>query len=203
MAMTTALSKLPSGMISAWSDIVGFINLRVNPTASWSGGVFSTVSNLFQSEPKDANTDLQDKFGDEQVGKEIEKLQTKYMFAESMSGANDEARLCLKSDGDGFVGACENYERFVEVLCAQERKRNGRESAGPKLEVSMHFAESDNMSGKGGKEYFEKCWSQAGVEEVIEVRSTQYPGTNHETVLVDFKKGALRHVFETVASGRK
>lgn len=198
MAMTTALSKLPSGVISGWSDIVQFINLRVAPTASWSGGLFSTIANVFQAEPKAADSDLEDNYGSEEVGKEIEKLQTKYMFAESMAGGNDEARLCLKSNGEGMIGACENYERYVLELRDQEKKRSELEGWS-KLKVSLHYAESDNMIGKGGKAYFEKCWNQAGVEEVIDVHSAEHAGTDHETVLVDFKKGALRGVFEAVA----
>lgn len=202
MAMTNALSKLPTGMISSWSDIVKFINLRVAPTASWSGGLFSTVANLFSAESKPADSDMQDKYGDQEIGEEIEKLQTKYMFAESMAGGNDEARLCLKSNGEGLVGVCENYERYVEVLRDQEKNRMGQDGE-PKLKVSLHFAESDALIGKGGKEYFEKCWKQEGVGEVIEVRSTEHAGTNHESVLVDFKMGALKSVFEAVATAHQ
>lgn len=201
MAMTAALSKLPTVMLSSWSSIVGFINQRVAPTASWSGGIFSDVSNLFQAESQATSTDMLDKYGDEETGKEIEKLQSKYMFAESMTGGNDEARLCLKSNGEGLMGVCENYERYVTVLSEQEEKRRGRRGhAATLLKVSIHFAGSDIMIGKGGKDYFEKCWTQAGVEEAIDVSSTEYAGTNHDSVLVDFKRGALRGIFETVAS---
>ncbi|CZT18468.1 uncharacterized protein RCC_04313 [Ramularia collo-cygni] len=200
MAMTTVLSKPPTGMLSSWSNIVGFINQRVAPTASWSGGVLSDVSKLFQAESQATSSrDMQDKYGDEEVGTEIEKLQSKYMFAESMAGGNDEARLCLKSNGDGLMGVCENYQQYVKELSEQERERRGQSATEAKLQVSIHFAGSDIMIGKGGKDYFENCWALAS-EDVIEVSSTEYPGTNHDSVLIDFEKGALRGIFEAVAS---
>lgn len=202
MALTTALSKLPTGMLSSWSDIVQFINLRINPTASWSGGVFSTFSNLFKAEPQATDTDMQEKYGDEEIGKEIERLQVKYMFGESMTGANDEARLCLKSSGPGLVGVCENYERYVEVFFAQEKKRKEAGETEAKLQVSLHFAESDVLIGKSGQEYFQMCWKQAGVEQVIEVRSAEHAGTNHDSVLADLKKGPIRSIFEAIASAQ-
>ncbi|CZT20438.1 uncharacterized protein RCC_06298 [Ramularia collo-cygni] len=202
VALTTALSKLPSGFISPWSDIATFINTKIVPAASLSGGIFSTIANVFQTGSPTINTDMQDKYGDEETGKQIEKLQTKYMFAESMAGGTEEARLCLKSDGEGLMGACENYERYVEVLRDQEKKE-GRNDGGPKLKVSLHFAESDALIGKGGKEYFEKCWKQDGVGEVIETDSTEYPGTNHDSVLIDFNKGALKRIFEAIASAHQ
>ena len=64
--------------------------------------------------------------------------------------------------------------------------------------MRLNFAASDIMIGERGKEYFEACWRQEGIAEVIDVESKRWPETNHETVLLDFKKGAMISVFKDV-----
>lgn len=166
-----------------------FVNQRINPAALWSAGLFSTCPL--------PDTDIREQYGDAEIGKEIEKLQSMYMFEESIDGGNDEARLCLKSNGDGMMGACEDLEQYVEVLFQKEKKHKAA-----KLRVSLHFAALDVMIGQGGRSYFERCWSQDVVEEAIEVCSTEHNGTSHDSVLTDLKDGAMKGVFEAIANAQ-
>lgn len=78
------------------------------------------------------------------------------MAEESTAGANDEARLCLKKGGDNTWGECEDFDIYVKKLLTREKLREGE----PKLNVRIIFAREDNMIGKAGQEYMEKCWAQ-------------------------------------------
>ena len=106
MALTTALAKLPNAAFDGWSSLAGFVNNSLGAASSWSGGVLTSAANLFQAQSgnsgSDDETSAQAKYGvDAATVKEIERLQGKYAWAESMKGANDEARLCLRG-GNGL-----------------------------------------------------------------------------------------------------
>lgn len=162
----------------------------------------SSMAEMFQAQPGAADTgdseDSQEKYGvDKKTAEEIERLNAKYAFTEGMSGGNDEARLCMKKLS--WLD-CEDYAEWIKVLSQRESERLRDQSTESKLKFRMHFAESDIMIGKGGQKYFEQCWKQEGVSEVVDVESKEWPGSNHETVLLDFNKGAVRSVFEEIRS---
>ncbi|GAB7358380.1 hypothetical protein MBLNU230_g2450t1 [Neophaeotheca triangularis] len=200
-------SKLPNNLISHWSSVFKFINLRIAPAFNWSGDVFSSASELLNPEPADSSDTTTDaeRYGvSEPVARELLSYRTKVWMAEDSSAANDEVLLCLKK-GEGPVwGVCEDYGRFVVDFCEKEAGRRGtgvgRESDGGddggRLRLRTFYAESDVMIGSEGQKYFDECWRQACVEGVVDFAAKELPKTDHESVLVDFKKGALREVFE-------
>ncbi|KAF2207479.1 hypothetical protein CERZMDRAFT_102376 [Cercospora zeae-maydis SCOH1-5] len=207
VTMLSLASKLPDAAFSGWSGLVGFINQSLVPASSWSGGIISSSASLFQSSPKSRNSDevtSEDNTAQLQWGTDaatvatIESLQVKYCWAEGMSGANDEARLCL-AEGKGLWGICEDYSEYVRKLCAEERHRLEASNASRMLELHIVFAESDIMIGTGGKAYLEAVWSQDCVAGCIDVKMTQAVGTNHETVL-NFKHGQMQKVFKDIGS---
>ncbi len=201
VALLTAASKLPDSWIGHWNSMAKFIQLRVAPTLSWSGGLVSVVSGVFkQTEaPPPGN-----RYGtSDEVGKEIEKLTMKYLFEEDTTAANEDMLLCSKKDASASWGICDDYTECVKSICDQERSRRDADSTAAKLQVQLFFAESDMMIGKGGQEYLNKCWSQDFVSDVVEVSSQELEGTDHDTALLDIEKGALRTIFEAVASGRQ
>lgn len=73
--------------------------------------------------------------------------------------------------------------------------RDGRN----RLKIEAWFAGSDVMIGKGGREFFERCWEGEGVRGVVDFSSEVCPEADHDSVLVDFKKGALERVFRRAA----
>ncbi|CAK3884595.1 Hypothetical predicted protein [Lecanosticta acicola] len=203
VGLMNAASKLPAGAFSYWSNLNEFISQRVMPASLWSGGLFSSMAGRFQAQPGEADTgdseDAQEKYGvDKKTTGEIEALSGRYAFAEDMSGGNDEARLCVKKLGAGAWADCEDYMDFVGALSRREKERMGEDGAASRLKVRMHFAESDVLIGKGGQRYFEECWKQDGVAESIDVVSKEWPGSNHDSVLVDSKVGAVRSVLEEI-----
>jgi hypothetical protein len=199
----SVVNKLPSGAFSAWSDISVFINKNVAPAASWSGGVFSSISGLFSGSNPEADTEeeteAQQKYGiDKVTTKELENFHFQYISAESLKGANDEALLCSKNRGSISWGACEDYMACMKTICELQRKRLASNPAAKKLKVRLHFAEDDVMIGKGGQKYFNECWQQTGFDESIDVKTKEWPKTSHDSVLLEFGKGALPSVFQDI-----
>ncbi|PIB01512.1 hypothetical protein CB0940_00985 [Cercospora beticola] len=198
VTMLSLASKLPNAAFSGWSGLVGFINRTLVPAGSWSGGIISSSASLFQSSPSEAEVTSEEtaqaRWGtDAATVAAIDGLQAKYCWAECMSGANDEARLCL-GGGKGLWGVCEDYSEYVRKFCAAERQRSDADRL---LELHVVFATSDIMIGTGGKAYFEEVWGQDCVAGCVDVKMVQAPGTNHETVL-NFEKGLMHKIFKDI-----
>ncbi len=153
-----------------------------------------------QAKEGEAEKKCQEEYGiSMDVLTEVEKLASKYIFKENSKGANDEARLCLKStEGCGW-DACEDYPDFVKKLNAVwEKKVDGNGGKG-KLKVKILFAEEDVMIGKKGKEYFEDCWTQEKCGRGIEVECVETKGTDHDSV-TDPTKGFIGPTFSAAKS---
>ena len=202
MTLWYLAGKIPNGLFDSWNKVTKFVNRRIAPSMSWSGGVISSTAELFNPGPaKEASgsTPLAELYGtSDEMAKLIEKLQTEYHAAEDSTAGNEDARLCLKKDGEGSWGICENYQQYVQSLVTQEKERNQTNPFASKLKVSVYYAESDMMIGKGGQKYFDECWRQVEVAESIEYESTELPGTNHDSTVQDLEKGALRGLFDAV-----
>ena len=201
-------SKIPNDMLDSWNNVNRFLAQNVAPAVSWSGGIVSSAAALFQAEPgstDSGSTTLAEKYGtSEEVAEQIDKLSGKYYFEEDTTAANEELKLCLKKSGAGsFWGACEDYGVFVKNLREKEQERRQSGPTQPKLKVQVFFAESDMLIGKGGQMYLEQCWSRHGVSDCVTFESKVLPGTNHETVIMDLKKGALKPLFEEIKTSSR
>ncbi|KAE9373215.1 alpha/beta-hydrolase [Stipitochalara longipes BDJ] len=186
LSLVTA-SHLPNPLLDYWDNTVSFIVNRVSPTVGVSSGVLSSFTGLFKSAEMDKDKrDEEEKKCREAYGitgdvkKELEKVTMKYVFEENMKGANDEARLCLKStEGCGWL-ACEDYPEFVK--CTREKWENLVDSGRGKLKVRIVLPEEDAMVGEKGKEYFKECWSQEKCGKGVEVECVEIKGTDHDSV---------------------
>lgn len=194
-------SKVPNGILDSWNGVMKFINRRIAPSIMWSGGVISTVSSLFKSKDEDSDsTSLADRYGrSEEYGKEVDELMGSYYFQEDTTAGNEDAKLCLKKEGTGCWGVCEDYEEYVRSLVQKESERRPDE---PKLDIRVYYAESDMLIGKMGQEYFERCWQQVDLAGSISYRSKELPGTNHDSTVLDFNKGAAKEIFDEIAASR-
>ena len=182
------------------------------PSAAWSGGLLSSAASVFSSS---ASTDLPaaevststtqaERYGvDEETAKEIDSLLLKYRFAEDIQGANEEAKLCLRKCEDGAWGEAWDYAACIRSIAQNERALQEQNPGRANLRVEGLFSGSDIMIGKGGREYFEKCWQHDDVKNSVEFMTKTYPKANHDSLLIDYKKGALRDVFEKVAMATK
>lgn len=128
---------------------------------------------------------------DLETAKHLEKLTSEYIWAEETKGINDEALTCLHKTGPGTWGACEDYGAFVRDL-AKERTPDC------KLTVSAFFAESDELVGTGGQKYVEECFNQPGIADSIDFRSCVKPGTDHNTIMINHRRGPLLEAFRHI-----
>lgn len=200
----TLSSKLPKSMICQLSNLTKFLNLRVNPAVGWSSGLSSSVGELFNPSNGEASStaDAERYRVSEQVAKELLAYRTKVWLAEDSTAANDEVLLCLKKSEKPTWGVCEDYRDFVPLFCEQEARlrqsTGGGDGQNKKLKLCVFYASSDLMIGPGGQEYFNGCWGQGCVGDVVEFEAKELEGTDHDSVLLDFGKGALREIFERV-----
>ncbi|KAF2160171.1 hypothetical protein M409DRAFT_29466 [Zasmidium cellare ATCC 36951] len=207
VALMSLVNKLPPSIFSAWSDISMFVNKNIAPATSWSGGVVSSIGSLFSGNKSDVDdndeTEAQAKYGvDKETAKDLEDIHFKYIMAESLKGANDEALLCSKARGTISWGACDDYMACIKTIAELQQQRLSKDPDAKKFRVRLHFAEDDIMIGKGGQKFFNECWQQSGIEEMVDVKSKEWPGSSHETVLVEFGKGALPSIFNDIKTGR-
>ncbi|KAK9236843.1 hypothetical protein V1525DRAFT_389108 [Lipomyces kononenkoae] len=64
---------------------------------------------------------------DEDTAKLIEKLSSKYQFAESTTGANDEVKLCLRKCDDADWGEAADYSNCIRKIAVKEAALGSRE----------------------------------------------------------------------------
>jgi hypothetical protein len=196
----TLASKIPSPVIDYLSGLQGFVMSKVAPTLSFSGGLISSSAALLGSKP-DPNAETQvgsdedaaSKYGvDVETAKLIGSHAVKSLLAEDTTAGNEEAKLCLMKGGKADWGVLADYEACVRSIADYEG-----DGVAAKLRVEAAFAASDLLIGKGGQEYFEK---QEGVAGKVDFQSRTCEGTDHDSVLVDFRRGALNNVFRTIAA---
>lgn len=199
--LMSVVTALPASMISSTYGLVRLVNLHVEPASTWSGGLLtSAASSLWPSSEPTEESESDDYGADDAMAKKVQQLRKEYCFAEEPKGVSEEALLCAKKAGPDSWGVCENYADFVQSVTANEERRITKEPGAVQLKVRLCFAETDIMIGDGGRDYFVQVWSQAGVSDVIDVRNTSYPGTNHDSVLADFKKGALPDILKEIGN---
>ena len=206
----TLASKLPINALDSWAGINTFVNNKIMPSVSWSGGLISPLSNIFSSSAgtevpgaeTSNSTTLVEQYGfDNDTAKLIQKLATKWQFAESNEGGNEEAKLCLQKCDDAAWAEAADYSGCIRKIADNEAslRASEREPGAAKLRVDAFFAGSDIMIAKRGQTYFEQCWQSDEVSGKVDFTTSTYPEANHDSVLIDYKKGALKDVFERIA----
>ena len=180
---------------------------KVAPTLSFSGGLISSSAALLGSTPDPeaavktgSDEDAAEKYGvDIATARLIRSNAVKFSLAEDTTAGNEEAKLCLLKGGKESWGALADYEACVRSIADDGDASSGHTEA-VRLKVDAAFATSDLMIGKGGQEYFEKCWRQEGMAGKLDFESRTFEGTDHDSVLTDFQHGALKDVFSKIAA---
>ena len=185
---------------------MGFIINTAQPAFAVSGGSITAVTSAFkkpivatEEEVEEEERRCFDGYGvDLAVKEEIDKLVFKYAFAENSTGANDEARLCLKSIAGTHWDMCENYEEYISKLAKVWDKRV-QDGAKP-LKVNVVLPEEDAMVGEKGMRYFEACWAQEKCGTGIEVRIEKTKETDHDST-ANAQEGYLGRMFQALKEG--
>lgn len=201
----TLASKLPAPVIDYLSPLQGFIQSKVAPTLSFSSGLFTSSAAMLGSQPSQdsqpaagSDKDAAEKYGvNVETAKLIRSLTLRFYLAEETLAGNEEAKLCLMKGGKANWGALADYEACVQSIADAEG--DSIAAGAVKLKMDAAFASSDVIIGKGGQEYFEKCWRRESVAANVDFGSRTFDGTNHDTVLIDFRNGGLKMIFEKIA----
>jgi hypothetical protein len=200
--LTIIAARLPTRILNSATDVMTFVNNKVAPSILLLAGIVSTTSTLLtpaSTDPKESSDiALLERYGfDESTAKLIAGISSKCQSLENITGANEEIKLCLRKCEDGDWGEAADYSTCIKKLLANE-KRLGTEDVGSKLTVNAFFAESDIMIGKKGQRYFVDCWEHDGVRGNFAFEYEIFKDTNHDSVLVDWRKGGLKKVFEQI-----
>lgn len=205
--LPTIAAKLPTNLLDSWAGLNTFINNKILPSASWSGGIISSSAALYSSstsrdipgaETSTSTTPFEQYGFGEDTAKLIKKLSSKYQFAESNTGANEELKLCLRKCDDADWGEAANYSSCIRKIAVNEAALDSHDPNAAKLNVEAFFGGSDIMIAKCGQKSFEQCWQRDGVSGKVNFATSTFPEANHDSVLVDQKKGALKIVFERI-----
>ena len=211
--LSTIAAKLPTNMLDSFAGLVTFINSKIIPSASWSGGIISSAAARLSSSA--TSTDISgaetstsitpfERYGfDENTAKLIEKLSMKYLLAEGIAGANEEAKLCLRKCDDADWGEAADYSDCISKIAVNETAVGSRERNATKLNVDAFFGGSDIMIAKRGQMYFEQCWQNDRVKKKIDFTTSTFSEADHDSILLDQKKGALKIVFEKIVRRSK
>lgn len=201
--LTTIAARLPSGMIESFDGLHRFVQSTILPTIGWSGGISSSIGDMFQTPPAEngiTTSEAGEKYGvDKETAQTLTKLMRQYMLAENTSATNEEILMCLQKAGPATWGVAEDYEKCMRDLAIKESDYQQASPQGnqpAKLHVKAYFAPSDVMIGNKGREFFEKCWRQEGISDMVNFESAIVPDTNHDSIIADYKKTAIRLVFE-------
>jgi hypothetical protein len=206
--LTTLAAKLPTSLLNCWAGFNTFIINNISPSASWSGGIISSsaalLSSLGSTDVPGAQTSTSttpfEQYGfDEETARLIDKLSLKYRFAESNTGGNEEAKLCLQKCNAADWGDAVDYTNCIRKIADNEAALGSCEPNVAKVSVEAFFGGSDIMIAKRGQKYFEQCWQSDEVKGKINFATLTLADANHDSVLIDQKKGALRIVFERIA----
>lgn len=173
--------------------MISFVNKRVAPVLGFSSGLVARWL------PSDDQPVLEDGAGGRSVeeGEQTFKLTEeerrledlrwqlllKYVMAEELAGASDDALLLLKRTGDSNPwGTWGDFDTGVPLLARLEGDL--ARGAGDKLlKVDVFYAETDKMTGTTGCKWFEDCWSEERTGGKIEYTGKTWPGTDHDSIL--------------------
>ncbi|EXJ79584.1 hypothetical protein A1O3_07863 [Capronia epimyces CBS 606.96] len=206
--LATLAAKLPTPLLDSWAGLNTFINTKILPSASWSGGIISSSAALLSSsagtdvpgaEGSTSTTPFEQYGFDDDTANLIKKLSSKYQFAESNTGANEEIKLCLRRCNDADWGEAADYLGCIRKIAVNEAARGQGEPNAARLNVEAFFAGSDIMIAKRGQKYFEQCWQSDEVKEKVNFTTSTFPAADHDSLLIDQKKGALKVVFKRIA----
>lgn len=139
------------------------------------------------------------------------------VFSESIRGSNDEALLLLRKEVAGSWGPLDNYETYPGALEAKiqyyfhqqaEGVAEERSSAPDRFVLKTFWAETDELIGKKGEKFFDKCFqrfaqdrqSSDGNDQLnnwLSYESEVVPDTDHNTLFLP-QYGALSRMLEEI-----
>lgn len=184
---------------------MNFVMNSASPAFAFSGGAITAVSETMKPKRKTREKKVEEKrkcmegYGLEvEVKQEVDRRIMKWAFMEQSVGANDEARLCLKSVAGTDWLACEDLPDYVKDVAAvwETRVKEGRKG----LKINLVFPEDDILVGPKGIRYFEDCWLRKKCGPGVEVGVEHMKGADHDST-ASSSEGYIGRMFREIAGG--
>ena len=197
----SAVALLPELAIGTWHHWAKLVNQYIAPVLTASGVSLTKAAgpSVYGNSATKTIEDSTLEDGTEATWRKAsEAVITSYVFAENVSGASDEALLCLRK-GSTTWGEWRDTDEAISRIAENERARQAipRIESGERLKIQIFFAEKDEMIGKKGQKWLESCFTQAGVADCIELEREVVPGTDHNDVLA-LQSGAMEKMIQTL-----
>ena len=115
------------------------------------------------------------------------------------SGISVDSTLCIQRDGKDW-GVYSSLPAAITALRdTYAPSGNSGVDNSSTLVFKAYFAESDVMIGRGGREYFEKCWREGNVDGDGQVRfeAKVVEGADHDSIVLP-EKGVIGEVFREI-----
>jgi pimeloyl-ACP methyl ester carboxylesterase len=195
---------LPPSWIGKWHHIAKFINNNVAPVLVASGLPITKSSRAPVNSMSKSEVTAMDVVRIEHEEtlwkKASESVITNFIFAEEVEGASQEALLCLQKCQVKW-GDWNTVDEAVSRIATNEKSRLEDEEGGErrKLKIQIFFAEDDELIGKAGQAYLEKCFATVHSKQYIDFHSEVVPGTDHSEVLTA-SRGAIKKVLQEIGN---
>lgn len=126
----------------------------------------------------------------------VQRLTTTCLFAENVSGASQEALLCMGKGQTRWAGLKPTIE---QILISEEarQKIDNRPSSSSRLKIALVFAEKDEMIGTKGANYLISCLN-CHAEGCLDIDDRIIAGSDHNSILSpEFE--TMRVIFDQVS----
>ena len=182
-----ATELLPGPLIGKYASIAKFVTENVTPLAGLSGDfVQGLKGSLLRSNPRPApilvapttsgrrapSTGSHEGVGtlaldDSSVVDELREHITSFLFAECIDGISADAQLFMKkprsllwSSPSNFWSDINDVGPLLSKIISEENRVGGDRR---KWIIDAFHAEEDEMVGEKGRQWFDNCWTQAGI----------------------------------------
>tara|TARA_R110002003_G_scaffold290_6_gene18570 strand:+ start:6127 stop:7035 length:909 start_codon:yes stop_codon:yes gene_type:complete len=179
MTQMQATAMLPAPMIGQFASVAKFVNGNVIPVVGLSGSLVHGVMGSWRSAPgpvpltptttrsRAPSINSYDNYSGPDldnpvVVEELRKYITKFLFAESMDGISADAQLFMKKPrsvpwcSPSLLWSDINYAvPLLSKVIEQDARLDGHNRT---WVIDAFHAESDNMVGDRGRQWFDNCW---------------------------------------------
>ncbi|KAF2191136.1 hypothetical protein K469DRAFT_365310 [Zopfia rhizophila CBS 207.26] len=180
-----AAEFLPAPVIGRFVSVARFVNNNVMPLAGLSSSFIHGIMDSFSPStptpapapltPTLSRTSLRRSLSregshssgldldDPEIVEELRQLIVTYLFAESIDGISDDAKLFLKKPSS--IPWCSpsifwsDIDYVVPLLSKMITEESGAEELGRKWNIDAFHAEIDDMVGAKGRIWFDDCWT--------------------------------------------
>ncbi|KAF2262762.1 hypothetical protein CC78DRAFT_545501 [Lojkania enalia] len=199
-----ATEFLPAPVIGKFASMAKFVNTNVMPLAGLSSSFIHGIMDSFHySTPPPAPVPLTPtntvsrsasicsldrpdvlNLDDQKVVEQLRRLILEYLYAESIDGVSEDAKLFLKKPSS--IQWCSpsifwsDIDYAVPLLSKLIQEASGNGQIQRKWTIDTFHAQADNMVGEKGRIWFDQCWRNPSSTPSIDHVGTQTVGTERE-----------------------